>query len=156
MRPERAREPAQERDAIVGQEVSDCAAQQRHQSAASDREPIEVLLEVTDERVDGDSRILDSDLLCRCAKDTFADIERDVELERSVLGERAKEQSGLCGRPGAELDERVGLGDSGHGDCFGIENLGSFLAREALDIAQNNRGPVTIGKLPQAALNSAA
>ena len=43
-----------------------------------------MVLEVTDERVDGDPRISLSDLLCRRAKDALADIERDVELERSV------------------------------------------------------------------------
>ena len=72
-----------------------------------------MVLEIADDRVHLDAGVLEADRGCRVAQRLFADVERNETAQGTQVGERIQQESGLLRSTGAELDERVGLGELG-------------------------------------------
>src|SRR5262249_45076786 len=121
-------------------EVPDRAPEERDEARAAGGQPVEVALEVADDRVHVDTWVLDLDGGGGVTQRRFAHVERDEPPEGFVRGERVEQQPRLLGRPRAELHERVGGG--AHRDITGVPGedgalgAGRVVLRQAGDLVE--------------------
>ena len=77
-----------------------------------------MVLEVADDRVDGDTRVDLGDPLRAAAERLLAHVEGDELAEAVGRDEGVEQEARLLGRAGAELDERLGAAE--RGDLVGV------------------------------------
>ena len=135
---------AQEALAAGGGEVADRAAEKRQQPRPPRRgQPVEVALEVADQPVDAQPRILAGQLCRALAHDALGHVDRHVALERAGGGHRVEQQARLRRAPGTQLDElaRAGVGDQLRGDAFEDRPLGArrVVLRQLADLIEQRR-----------------
>ena len=121
-------------------QVADGAAEERDQAPSAGGEQVEVVLEVADDGVDVEARVLGDDGAGCASKGRLADVEGNEPAQHAAVSQRGQEQARLLRRARSELDERVGAGGVGDGAGAGIEDLalapGRVVLREAGDLVE--------------------
>ena len=112
----------EEPGADVGQQVADCAAEERHEPPARSGDRVEIHREVADNRLDIGARILELDRSRRVVQRLLAHVERHEPRERSRRAERVEQHARLLRSSRTELHQRVGVGDPDDVARVGVED----------------------------------
>ena len=109
--PSRSAEPAQEPAAVAGREVAQRAAEEAHEALPVGLgQPVEVALEVADEAVDAQARVLLDQPAGAGPQRALGDVDRHVAAQPAGVGHRVEQHAGLVGRARAQLDELARAG----------------------------------------------
>ena len=98
----------QEAGALMRGEVADRSAEERDHPGATNRDALQVELEVADQATDVDPLVFAGDSLGGVAGDLLRDVDRAVGLETADLPHGVEQDPRLAGRSGAQLDQARG------------------------------------------------
>ncbi|MEX2210367.1 MAG: hypothetical protein WD689_01190 [Gaiellaceae bacterium] len=134
---ERVVKRPQERGALAR---ADRGAEEGDEPPAAAGQQAEVALEVADDGVDADPRIVRGDLLGALAQHRLAHVEGNEPFQLVAVAERVEQDPRLSGRSGSDLDKCVGLRERGDavGDRLQDLPLGTreVVLRQARDLVE--------------------
>jgi hypothetical protein len=133
---------------VLDVEVPDARAEEADEPPSLARQVAEVALEVADDPADVRLRVLPREPLHAFRERHLVHVEQHDPAQAPRRAQRVEQEPGLLRRPGAELDERVGLRDPRDVGRVRLEDL-ALAAREVVlgqrrDLAEEPRAPLVV------------